>query len=167
MTDTAPTNRPATDVAPTNPAGTAALPQALIDAMKRVGQDVAQVTVYEVPEYVPVEMEALCYQPSTRPDCEGESPLVVVLHTSVFPDEKKFKRSVGYFRAECATEAGDLIAFTHYLYSEKTGEKGPLADFVLSARVPFALRIARMKTASGFHVYRPIAAITTGGDEAA
>lgn len=141
---------------------TVALPQALIDALKKSGTRADAVRVYEVPEYVAMELGDICCLPSSRKGCEGESPLMVVQRLAEFPEAREFKGYIGYYRAECATEYGDFVAFTHYMRAEDTGELGPLGEYFHDAVVPFAIRIAKMGTRRGFHVYRPIPATATG-----
>lgn len=138
-----------------------ALPDALVKALARSGISPDQVRVYDLPEYVEVDLELLCSKPTARKNCDGESPIMVVERVAMFPDAEDFKGYVGYFRAECSTADGDHVAFTHYLRSKDTGQMGPLAEFVSDAVVPFALRVAMMGTRKGFHVFRPIPVVAS------
>lgn len=132
------------------------LPEALRAVLQRTGTMPDAVKVYEVPEYAVIELENLCTLPTSRKDCEGESPVLVVQRYSTFDDANDFKGYVGFFRAECVSEYGDLIAFSHYMYHADTGEAGPIWDFFRAASLPFAIKIANMSTRKGFNVLRPI-----------
>ena len=140
---------------PAQPPGSQ-LPDALRAALQRAGTVPDAVKVYEVPEYTLMELENLCTLPTSRKECEGESPVLIVQRYSPFPDARDFSGYVGFFRAECVNEYGDLIAFTHYMYHADTGEAGPLWDFFRAASLPFAIKIANMSTRKGFNVLRPI-----------
>lgn len=130
--------------------------QAMMDALKRSGTDIARVQVPDVPQYWPISLEELCVIPSRYRGAVGESPLLVVQAITEFPEAEDFKGYLGYFRAECVTDAGTFVAFTHYLISKDTGEYGPLAQYVRACRVPFLVKIANIQTRAGNNMFRPL-----------
>ena len=130
--------------------------QAMIDALRKSGTDIASVQMPDVPQYWPITLEELCVVPSDYKGSVGDSPLLVVQSLTEFPEATDFKGYLGYFRAECVTDAGTFVAFTHYLISNDTGEYGPLAQYVRACRVPFMLKITHIQTRAGFSVYRPL-----------
>lgn len=158
MSDT-PANVDQTPAQPPAQPQPVAMPQALLDALKRTGTVVAEVRTYEVPEYEAIELDVLCSLATDRKGCNGESPYMVVVNMSEFPEADDFPGYIGYTRCEVVTEEGDMFAFTHYLRHADTGEMGPLADFLHNAVPPFALKVAKMGTRKGFTVYRPIPAV--------
>jgi|SRR5215471_624451 len=141
---------------PTADGGKIAISRNMLDALSRAGVSMEAVSVPDVPVYNPVELLALCRDPSSYKDAVGQSPMMVVVARTDFPDADDFDGYLGFFRCEAVTEDGDMIAWTSHMIVRDTGERGHLYSYVCDAKVPFMMRIVCVKTRKeGNRLYRP------------
>lgn len=137
-----------------------AIPDVFAAALAEVGIQPTAVQVPTVLEYESIPLEDLCIEPTHVRNGEGQSPFMVVTQYTEFPEWDDYEDYIGGIRCECVTEHGDRVAWTHYLSKKDSGEYSPIAQYCREARVPFAIKIARIETRKkNQYVYRPIAAI--------
>jgi len=133
------------------------IPDVMADALARAGVDATAVNVATTPDYWPLDLETLCVRDSNYRNAIGESPFMVITSVDYFPDDEKFKDYVGYFRAECVTEEGEFVAWTHYMAIKDSGEYGPLCQYIKDNPLPLAVKVVRVTTSNpGRSVYRPM-----------
>jgi hypothetical protein len=105
----------------------------------------------------PVPLDQLCTIKWPELPKALVSPPMVVKRMVDFPEGEKFEGYKGFIRCEAALPNGEYVAWSTHLFNKTTGELGPIAEYVRSLTLPFAIRIGSFETSTvGRRVFRPV-----------
>jgi hypothetical protein len=131
-----------------------------LEALREAGIDPTKVDAPEPEGAVVARIEDLCVLPTTHPNADKESPVLILTALDVNEDSKEFDNYEGFIVAHVIHPLYGAIKVTHgYVRIESDGVKTklPLTDHLISNGHPgMAFKAGLFKTRAGFKVIRPI-----------